>query len=297
LGLQSLGITTDVCNVDLRSLEIRIERSENLPVLPQVVSEVLKLADDPEASPKQMERIIERDTAITAKILRVANSSYYGMNQVPSIGRAISMLGMNNVRSLVVGIAYQQLMSGRPSASKFNKVEYWRHSLGTAICARILAKLKLPIKSEELYVACMMLDIGLLVIDRFQPLELDKAISFAINEDMKLHEAELLMYGFDHSHVGAMLAKQWGLTDLIVDAVKYHHQPEMDENHQQYTALISLADQLAHACGLHNNVVWSNLEIDESVLEMVGIHTAQLEVVKTVVQQEILRAEEAFCIG
>src|SRR5262249_24324776 len=153
-----------------------ISRSENLPVLPQIVSQVLKLADDVEASPKDMERIIERDPAITAKLLRVANSSYYGLHQVSSTGRAISMLGMNAVRSLVVGVAYQQIIAGRTQASHFNKLEYWRHSLGVATAARILAKLKAPMLSEEMYVAGMMHDVGLLVLDRFQPMELDKAV-------------------------------------------------------------------------------------------------------------------------
>src|SRR5271157_330857 len=100
-----------------------LARSENLPVLPQVVSSVLRLADDPDASPKEMERIIERDPGITAKILRVANSAYYGMSQVPTIGRALTALGMNNVRSLVVGVAYQQVISGREMAAHFSKLE------------------------------------------------------------------------------------------------------------------------------------------------------------------------------
>lgn len=282
--------------MDLRSLEIKIARSENLPVLPQIVSQVLKLADDPDASPKSMEVIIERDPAITAKILRVSNSSYYGLSQVPSIGRAISMLGMNTIRSLVVGVAYQQIMSGRAVASHFNKLEFWRHSLGVATGARILAKLKMPMRAEELYVAGMMHDVGLLVMDRFHPLELDKAVGYATDEGMRLHEAENLLFGFDHSKLGGVLAKQWGLSEVVIDAVQYHHQPDMDENNGSSTAIVALANILAHQCGLTNNVPSMDIEVDEMLLETVGMPAEQLEVIKNVIAQEVARAEEAFGI-
>lgn len=283
-------------DVDLKSLEIRISRSENLPVLPQIVSQVLKLADDPEASPKAMERIIERDPAVTAKILRVANSSYYGLNQVPSIGRAISILGMNTVRSLVVGVAYQQIIAGRAAASHFNKLEYWRHSLGVAVGSRILAKLKVPMKSEELYVAGMMHDVGLLALDRFHPLELDKAVKFATDEGMKLHESEQLLFGFDHSQLGALLAERWGMTPLIVSAIRFHHDIYGDEDSQTTSAIVSLANQLAHQCGLTNNVPSRDPQIDDDLLQVVGIPVEQMEVIKNVMVQEINRAEEAFSI-
>ena len=282
--------------MDLRSLEIKIARSENLPVLPQIVSQVLKLADDPEASPKAMEKVIERDPAITAKILRVANSSYYGLNQVPSIGRAISMLGMNTIRSLVVGVAYQQLMSGRAVASHFDKLEFWRHSLGVATGARILAKLKMPMRAEELYVAGMMHDVGLLVMDRFHPLELDKAVGYAIDEGMRLHEAENLLFGFDHSKLGSILAKQWGLSQVVLDAIEFHHQPDVDENKSASTAVVAQANHLAHQCGLTNNIPCLDPQVDEMLLEMVGMPPEQLEVIKNVIAQEVVRAEESFGI-
>jgi HD-like signal output (HDOD) protein len=294
--VESPAKNADLKRVDLRSLEIKIARSENLPVLPQIVSQVLKLADDPDASPKEMERIIQSDPAVTAKILRVANSSYYGVNQIPSIGRAISMLGMNTIRSLVIGVAYQQIISGRAIASHFNKLEFWRHSLGVATAARILSKMKMPMKSEEMYVAGMMHDVGLLVMDRFHPLELDKAIQFAVSEEMPLHQSEQLNFGFDHCQIGAMLAESWGLSTIVLHAVRYHHEPEMDDVHRDTTMIIALANHLAHQCGLTNNIPNQPCEIEDSLLETIGIPREQLDIIKNVVVQEIARAEEAFQI-
>lgn len=283
--------------MDLRSLEIKIARSENLPVLPQIVSQVLKLADDPEASARDMERIVERDSAITAKILRVANSSYYGLNQVPSVARAISMLGMNTIRSLVVGVAYQQVISGRQQATQFSKLEFWRHSLGVGTAARIIAKMRLPSKAEELYVAGLMHDVGLLAMERFHPVELDKSVSYAVEQGLKLHEAENIMFGFDHARLGLLLAEKWGLSQLVLDAIRFHHEPFADDRNGATTSIIALANELAHQSGLTNSVPAFPTEVDRELLDTVGLPIEQLDVIKNVMVLEIAKAEEAFQIS
>jgi HD-like signal output (HDOD) protein len=282
--------------MDLQSLEIRIARSENLPVLPQIVSQVMKVADDPAASAREMERCIEMDPAITAKVLRVANSSYYGLSQVPSVSRAVSVLGMNAIRSLVIGVAFQQIIAARSVANRFNKLEFWRHSLAVAICSRILGKLKCPQQSEELYVAGMMHDVGILAMDRFNPLELNKAIGFAIEERMKLHEAEQLLFGFDHSELGSLLGARWCLTPAVCRAIQYHHDPLLDPEEHLASLIVGLSDQVAHQCGLTNNVPGNPVVLDEAVIAKLDIPLEQLEIIKPIVIQEISRAEEAFGI-
>src|SRR5690349_3012914 len=105
-----------------------------------MVSRVLKMIDDPALQTRALEHVIESDPAITAKVLKVANSSYYGHGEVPSISRAIALLGLNTVRSLSVNVAYQQMVGGRPQAVKFSKLEFWRHSLAVGTCAKVLAR-------------------------------------------------------------------------------------------------------------------------------------------------------------
>lgn len=283
--------------MDVRDLEIKIARSENLPVLPQIVGSVLKLADDPQASPKALERIIERDPAITAKILRVANSAFYGLNQVPSIGRAISILGLNAIRSLVVGVAYQQIISGKTASAKFSKLEFWQHSLAVAVGARILAKLKLPLKAEELYCAGMMHDVGLMILDRFCPEELDRAIQASIDQNIELHVAEHQVLGFDHSEVGALLADRWGLSPLMAATIRNHH--TMIESDTSFTAscYISAANTLAHQCGYKNNGSKELvLEFHPAATAAIELPEQQLEIIRSVMVQEVQKAQDAFQI-
>jgi HD-like signal output (HDOD) protein len=283
--------------VQLASLEIRIARSENLPVLPQAVSQVLKLADDPDSSARDLEKVIERDPAITAKVLRVANSAYYGSSNVSSIGRAISFLGMNTIRSLVVGVAFQQLISGRQQCLRFNKIEYWRHSLAVGIGARILGKLRMPARAEELYCAGMMHDVGMLVLDRFVPSEYDSVLEEAQGKQRPMDEVERELLTFDHAAVGGLLAQKWALTPMIHNAIKYHHEPVLDGDYYETTCYISAANALAHHCGFTNNQVGEPPQIDDFMADAIGLPKEQFDIIRNVMVTEVLKAQDSFHIA
>jgi HD-like signal output (HDOD) protein len=283
--------------VDLRSLEIKVSRSENLPVLPQIVSQVLSLADDANASNRSMERLIECDAAIAAKILRVASSAFYGAAAVPTIGRAISILGMNTIRALVVGIAYQQVISGRTSAVTFSKLDFWRHCLATATAARILGKMIMPAKGEDLYCAGMLHDVGLLVLDRFSPNDLDAAIKTSLEEQVPLHMAEDHLYGFNHAMIGEILATKWNLAPLVKAAIRYHHDVCDDDEHHISTCIVAASDYLAHRVGYGNPQGAVAFELDDVVKAALNLPEGQLDVILTVLGPEVEKAEQAFGIA
>lgn len=282
--------------MDLRSLEIKISRSENLPVLPQIASSVLRLADDPDSSARDMEQLIQRDSAVAAKVLRVANSPYYGLCNVPSIGRAIAILGMNAVRSLVIGLAYQQVIGGKQVSKHFSKVDFWRHSVAVATASKIIGKLKMPSRSEELYSAGLMHDLGILVLDRFDATSLDQAILFAREQKIQLHQAEQHLFDLDHAQIGGLLADRWGLIGALKGAIRYHLSPQDDPDEMGFTAIITVADNLAHQCGFPNNVEPFPLDIDPQLLELVGVPQEQLEPIRAVIVTEVVKAQEALQI-
>jgi HD-like signal output (HDOD) protein len=284
----------DNLSVDLDSICLKVSRSENLPVLPQIVGPVLRLVDDPDSSPRAVEKVIEREPALTGKILRVANSAYYGLSQVPSIGRAISVLGLNSIRSLVVAVVYQQIASGKSHGKMFNQLEFWRHSLGVAVAAKIIGKIKMPMRAEELYVAGMMHDIGMLVLDRFCPNEFDTAISYANENRLPLHEAERRLFGFDHSDVGGILAEKWGLTATVSAAMKYHHEAFQDPEHQDTTMIVAAANSVAYMAGLTNNTHGLQPVIDPLIPVTLDIPEEQFGIIATVTAQEVDKAQQAL---
>lgn len=272
-----------------------IARSNNLAVIPQVVSEVLRLTDDPYVGSRALEQTIEREPGVSAKLLRVASSAYYGGQPVPSISRAIGVLGMNTIRSLVVSVAYHQNMSAKPQAACLDKVEFWKHSLAVATTARVLGKLKNPGLAEELYCAGLMHDVGILILDRFCPDLLDMSYEKARSLGIPLHVAEQDVMGFDHAVVGALLAKRWGLSPLLESAIRCHHSLA-DADHLQTNAFIALADHLAHQSGCAGFKGLAGATLDPDVLTIVDLPEAQLEIIAKVVEAEVIRAQDAFQI-
>lgn len=272
-------------------------RSENLPVLPQAVSQVLRLADDPNSSARDLERVIERDPAITAKILKAANSAYYGGANVPTISRAITFLGMNAVRSLMVSLAFQQMIGGRSSAQRFCKIAYWRHCLGVATASRILGKIKIPQLAEELYCAGMLHDVGMLVLERFMPADFDAALEEMQAVGRYLHEVEEVAYGFDHSQVGGVLASRWGLEGVIRHAILYHHAPETDSEFFETTCIVAAANAIAHQAGLTNNAPGIPYDIPPDAAALINLPEEQYDVIRSVVATEVAKAQEALQIA
>lgn len=272
-------------------------RSENLPVLPQAVSSVLKLADDPNSSPRDLEKVIERDPAITAKILRVANSSFYGGSKIPTIGRAISFLGMNSIRSLVVGVAFQQMISGKSANSTFDRVEYWRHSLAVGTACRILGKIVIPSKAEELFCVGMMHDIGMLILDRFLQDEFAACITEARQMQLPIHLVEREKFEFDHAEVGGLLAEKWGLGTMAIHGIRFHHDPTQDGEYFETTSIVSIANVIAHQTGFVNSMPGLEYELDEEVFATLGIPEEQLQIICDVMTQEVSKAQEAFKIN
>jgi len=243
-----------------------------------------------------MERLIEADAAIAAKILRVSSSAFYGATAVPTIGRAISILGMNTIRALVVGIAYQQIMSGRTQSQLFSKVDFWRHCLATAIAARVLGKILMATKADDLYCAGMLHDVGLLVLDRFAPNDLDCALKTALDDGIPLHEAEDLLYGFNHAMIGDLLAVRWNLSPLVHAAIRYHHDVCGDDNHHLSTCIIAAANHLAHEAGYKNPSNAPDFELDGAVMSSLNLPQEQLDVIVSVLPPEVQKAEQAFGI-
>lgn len=284
-----------ITDVDIETLALQVKRSENLPVLPQVAGTVLKMADDPRTSAKDMERTIEKDMALATKILKVANSPYYGVTNVSSIAKAVSILGMNTVRSLVVSIAYQQMVSGQLKSKKFQRTQFWVHSLAVGTASRIVAKMILPSKAEELYLAGLMHDVGMLVLERFLPEMFDEAIQKAENLQISFQKAETAVFGYDHSTVGGLLIERWGLSQTIANGVKYHHDVAGDTTTQQTTAIVAIANSLAKQFDFYNQDSGSPYR-DEFAESVAGISAEQLKIIGAVMSQEVLKAQQAFQI-
>lgn len=203
------------------SVEHIIRQIQELPSLPVVVLELLSSMDQDDTDVHVLAQKIELDQALAAKTLRIANSSFYGMqSKVTSIPQAVSVLGFHSIRTVVTACALTG--SFAPVSGGFDFQAFWRHSLATAIAARLLAP-HLRVNPETAFTAGLLHDLGTLVLVTRFPAEHALVRSYRQAHDCQMADAELAVIGIDHAQVGSALAAYWKFPETIQQAVADHH--------------------------------------------------------------------------
>lgn len=225
-----------------------ISKASNLISLPEVSLRVNNMANDPDSTAEDMGKVISQDPALVARMLKIANSAYYGSStDVDTISRAIAILGTNKIRDLVLSTAASQAFDGIPN-DLISMQDFWHHSLYCGILAQILAKSSTKkIESESIFISGLLHDIGQLVMFNQSPEKSHEAILLLMegSQELSTFEAERHVFGFDHAQVGAALVNKWKLPKLIAECVAFHHEPENAQDYPAEVALISIANAVA----------------------------------------------------
>jgi HD-like signal output (HDOD) protein len=227
-------------------LHRRIEQVGELPTLPHVVQKLASMIGRPNVSAEEIGALIEKDQVLSAKVLRLANSPFYGFpSRIASVAHAVVVLGLNVVKGLTLCATAFDMMKNA------GMNELWRHSLGVAITAHILgtkAALKNP---EEVFVAGLLHDIGKVVLYVKWP-DVGRQITAATSQTGRsLVEAEQNLFDVTHADVGGWLATAWHLPTSLREPILYHHKPAAAQDAQLQTAIVHVADVLVKglACG------------------------------------------------
>jgi HD-like signal output (HDOD) protein len=229
---------------DLRN---RIEKLGDLPTLPHVVQRLASMIGRPTATTEEIGAIIEKDQVLSAKVLRLANSPFYGFpSRIGSVAHAVIVLGFNVVKGLTLCASALSIMKDA------GMDQLWRHSLGTAITANILGT-RLGMKNpEELFVAGLLHDIGKVVLYVKWP-DVGSSIKAATQAggDRSLFEVEQELLGLSHADIGGCLANAWNLPVTLREPILYHHAPALAKEAALQTAIVHVADILVKglACG------------------------------------------------
>jgi HD-like signal output (HDOD) protein len=205
-------------------LDQLVDRVNQLPSLPAAVVELAKVLGDENVSIDRIAHDIAMDQALAARALRVANSPFYGLpHPVASIHDAIVVLGIRAVSGLVTTAALTEFFKGA-AASWFDPAPFWRHSLGSALCARRVARAT-GLDGESGYTAGLIHDIGCLLLAVCCPEPYRAALAWRGEHDCTLVEAERAVLGLDHAQAGEVLARHWRFAPDLCEAVARHHGP------------------------------------------------------------------------
>lgn len=224
-----------------------LENVGTLVSLPAACMRLTEMVNDPSSSAEDMGRVINQDVGLTARLLRIANSPMYGLSsQVETVTRAITVLGMKQVRDLALASAAIKAFNGIPN-TLVSMRSFWEHSILCALCARTLAMDCLRQQRETVFVAGLLHDMGKLVIYNQLP-DLSRRVLEVGTNGSKSTESLLLerdILGFDHSEVGDELAKQWLLPSSLRECIAFHHEPDRAEQNRVEVAIVHISNSIA----------------------------------------------------
>lgn len=233
----------------------------SLVSLPEVCIQVNSMADDDCSSAADIAQVISQDPGLTARLLKIANSSFYRFpSKIETVSRAVTIIGMRELRFLVLAASAIRSFD-RISNDDIDMASFWRHSVYCAVIARILAARCRVLHGERLFVAGLLHDVGSLVMLTRIP-DLVQVMRFrAYQASMPMYQAEREIFDTDHGEVGAELMKMWRLPDSLQTAAAYHHEPQHAQEYALEACLVHIANILAHLAELGS----SNLQDAEAV--------------------------------
>lgn len=210
--------------------------------LPEVCLRVTEMLEDPATTATDLGRVISRDTSLTARLLKIVNSAYYGFSsRIETVTRAVTIIGLRELRGLVLAASAIEAFSKIPS-DLLNMAYFWRHSVYCGVIAQLLAKRCNVLHSERLFVAGLLHDIGKLIICHKLTADAELIITTCRETGENDFEVEKRILGFDHAEVGSELLREWRMPDSLRDSVAFHHNPELAEDSILDVCMIHIAN-------------------------------------------------------
>ncbi|BDI32217.1 phosphohydrolase [Capsulimonas corticalis] len=259
-------------------MQILLRQVKDLPSLPDVAVKVARTIDKPTTSANDVARVLSMDQGLTARVLRLANSVFYGATRrISTVSDAIVLLGMRTVRNLAMASSVEDVLGRELAGYAMQRGELWRHSCGCANVAQSLATLINYPVPEEAFVAGLLHDVGKVLLSVHMQVEFSGVLKLTEDEDISFMEAEQRILGFDHAEVGACVLERWNLPTPLVQAVRYHHTPMAQSEFSKLTALVHVADVICVMMGIGVGGDGLRYALDREAQERLGLSDEQIE--------------------
>lgn len=269
----------------------RILSSSRLPSLPAIALQVIDLVQQPDVNIHQIADTIQNDPALSSRLLKTVNSSFYGQTQsVSTISHALVVLGLNSVKTLALGFSLVPNLKEAGEQDGFDHLDLWRRSLFSATSARMIAKEAGLFCHEEAFLCALLQDLGMLALSQVLGKEYHTIVAANKEGHRGLSRYEREMLGVDHAQVGGALARHWHLPDLLAEPIEFHAEPsEAPEPTRKLAQCVAAGNDAADVLSeeepgeslerfYKHCMQWFNLEKDRAqpVLEKVHKATAEM---------------------
>jgi len=275
------------------ALQNKILKSlDDLPPMPQVVVKVQKLMANPKAGQRDLAKVLETDPAIVARVLRLANSAYYGYKgKVASLERATVLLGQQAIKELIMTAGASKLLEKKLRGYGWDSDELWRHSLAVALSAKIIAGKVRPEMAGDAYLAGLIHDVGKLVLDPYVLERQNEFKQVLADEQSTFLDAERQILGFDHAELGGQIGQRWSFPDNLSMAVALHHRPSRAKaNPMAY--MVHLANYIAHSGGFGFGDDDLVLTLEDGTLGQLGLEPETIKEIVLEIMETMLAFEE-----
>lgn len=250
----------------------------HIATLPEVTLRIIELVEDPTATAKDLRRLIENDPALCARLLKVVNSSFYGLpGQIDSIDRAVVLLGLNAIKNIAISASLTRLFTGGQLCPSFSARDLWVHSAATATAAKQIAAHLGMAMTDQAFLAGLIHDMGVIVELQLERSRLIDVIN-TVDPDKKgnprnpMRDAERELFGADHERFGEGLCRRWKFPKVLSQVCGNHHEPlELPEGERTLACITHVADHLAATAALGFRLDIISTEINPAILEELGL--------------------------
>jgi HD-like signal output (HDOD) protein len=277
-------------------LQQAISKVTEINSLPEITTRIVQVVEDPRATAHDMHEIVRTDPALAAKILKVVNSAFYGLpSQIASLDRAILMLGLSAVKNIALAASLSRMFNAEAVSDQFAARDLWRHSVAVGVCAKMLAHRAKSAQADEAFVAGLVHDMGLIVIQQLYPTKLKEVADRCYNEPQDFCVVEEEILGADHQAFGGAISKKWKFPPGLRHVIAYHHTPQaIQPEFQKVVANIYVADAL---CCQARYGLWLTAQaqpIADELLKSLGLTKEDLDAVLEELPERVREAEHIF---
>ncbi len=257
-------------DINLQTVYRKLDEIRDVPTLPAIALRAVEISNDEDSSVRELADFIGHDQALTARLLTLTNAASYGMTgKVATIDRAVVIMGFAKVRTIVLSSATANIFAG--SSDCLDRGRLWRHSIGTATAARLLAKAEHGIDPETAYIAGLLHEVGIVILDRYFHDVLRAAVRVAHIQKSTIDRALRDLIGADQFKVGSYLAQRWRLPGAFSSSIGMHNSPPIADGYAQVIAIVHVASMIADACHMNYEPFAAMKPISSNAVNLLSI--------------------------
>lgn len=254
------------------------ENIKNIPSLPEIITKSIELMQDKNTSAVTLSKIISNDVGLTARVLKLVNSAYYGFpKQISTIQQAITILGFTTIKGIILSASIYKMFSSEGAGSEFNYKQFWKHSLLVAFASKLIGKYSKDLVSSDIFSAAFLHDIGKIILAQY---DRDNYTNVCMQNELSefdyLKEEEKYC-GINHCELGNIVAYSWNLPEVFCDVITYHHNPEKSINFKNECMAVYLANYITNNVMSNNSLTIDKIMLD--ILEKLNISVDNINII------------------